>query len=114
MRRLHVTAAMKSQLASLRDARGKAGRGGVMRVPRILNCDEWERHASVQQDALIAASAEDRARPAVRVGKGEGESARRQQAEHEAAFLAEKAQERSGGLDLVRANEVNLRRMITR
>lgn len=34
-----------------------------MRVPRILSCDEWEALATVQQDALIAASSEDRARP---------------------------------------------------
>jgi hypothetical protein len=32
-----------------------------MKVPRIMGLDEWEALASVQQDALIAASHEDRA-----------------------------------------------------
>lgn len=31
-----------------------------MKVPAIKSCDEWETLASVQQDALIAASYEDR------------------------------------------------------
>lgn len=64
MARLRVSARMKKEIASLRDARtGALRRGGVMHVPRILSCDEWESSASVQQDALIAASYEDRARP---------------------------------------------------
>lgn len=62
MRRLRVTSSMKKQLAGLRDARtGGLLRGGVMQVPRILSCDDWEALASVQQDALLAASYEDRA-----------------------------------------------------
>ncbi len=36
-----------------------------MRVPRILPCEEWEAVASAQQDALIAASYEDRSLPEV-------------------------------------------------
>lgn len=51
---------MKRQLADLRDARGNLRKGGVMRLPRILPHDEWEALASAQQDALIAASYEDR------------------------------------------------------
>lgn len=48
-------------MAALRDARaGRLEGGGVMRVPRILPCEEWEAVASAQQDALIAASYEDR------------------------------------------------------
>ena len=61
MRRLRVTASMKRQLADLRDAKGNPRRGGVMHLPRILSCDEWETLASLHQDALIAASYEDRA-----------------------------------------------------
>jgi len=34
-----------------------------MKVPAIKSCDEWEALASVQQDALIAASYEDRCVP---------------------------------------------------
>lgn len=109
--RLRVTSTMKNQLATLRDVRGNARRGGVMQVPRILSCDEWERLASVQQDALIAASAEDRAKPAeLPVVNNEIEAARRHQAGHAEAFRAEKEQERSGGLDLVRAQEERVRR----
>jgi hypothetical protein len=63
MRRLRVSASMRRQLADLRDAKGNPRRGGVMHVPRILSCDEWETLARVQQDALIAASYEDRAQP---------------------------------------------------
>ena len=51
---------MKRRLADIRDAKGNPRTGGVMRLPRILSCDEWEALASVQQDALIAASYEDR------------------------------------------------------
>lgn len=55
---------MKKALEGARDARtGRLLRGGVMHVPRILPCDEWEALASLQQDALIAASCEDRAKP---------------------------------------------------
>ncbi|MFO1408240.1 MAG: hypothetical protein U1F08_12035 [Steroidobacteraceae bacterium] len=61
MRRLRVTASQKKQLAGLRDAKGSMCRGGVMHLPRILPCEEWEALACVQQDALIAASYEDRA-----------------------------------------------------
>jgi hypothetical protein len=63
MARLRITATMKRQLADLRDPKGKARKGGVMHVPKILSLDEWEAVASVQQDALIAASYEDRATP---------------------------------------------------
>ena len=64
MARLRVTASMRKQLMGYRDTRtGGLRRGGVMQVPRILSCDEWEAVASGQQDALIAASYEDRARP---------------------------------------------------
>lgn len=64
MRTLRVTASMRKQLQGLRDTRtGALRRGGVMQVPRILSCDEWEALAAPQQDALIAASYEDRARP---------------------------------------------------
>jgi len=62
MRKLRVTATMKRQLADLRDPKGNARKGGVMRLPRILSCNDWEALASVQQDALIAASYEDRAK----------------------------------------------------
>ena len=61
MRRLRVTASMKRQLADLHATTGNPHRGGVMVLPRILQLDEWEVLASVQQDALIAASYEDRA-----------------------------------------------------
>lgn len=108
--RLRVTATMKNQLASLRDVRGSARRGGVMRVPPILSPDEWERLASVQQDALIAASAEDRVKPEP-VGTDESEAVRRQQADHDAAFHAEKAQQRSGVLDLARASQSRVQRI---
>jgi len=60
MRRLRVTASMKRHLANLRDLEDNPRRGGVMHLPRILLCDEWESLASAQQDALIAASYEDR------------------------------------------------------
>ena len=112
--RLRITATMKNQLASLRDARGNKRRGGVMRVPPILSGDEWELLAAVQQDALIAASAEDRAKPAEPVVTDGCEVARRRQAEHEAAFRAEKDQERRGALDYVREQEVRVRKMTTR
>lgn len=52
---------MRNQLDGLRDSRGNAQRGGVMQVPAILSAEEWEKLASVQQDALIASSYEDRA-----------------------------------------------------
>jgi hypothetical protein len=52
---------MKRQLAEVRDARGNRRKGGVMVLPRILSFDAWQALASVQQDALIAASYEDRA-----------------------------------------------------
>ena len=52
---------MRKKLQAFRDTRtGGLRRGGVMLVPRILSCDEWEALATVQQDALIAASYEDR------------------------------------------------------
>ncbi|MEI2790462.1 MAG: hypothetical protein V9E93_16515 [Steroidobacteraceae bacterium] len=63
MARLRVTATMKRQLADLRDPKGKARKRGVMCVPKLLGLDEWEAVARVQQDALIAASYEDRAKP---------------------------------------------------
>lgn len=66
MRRLRVSATMRKQLVDLRDERGKARRGGVMRVPAIMGVDEWEAIAAVSQDALIAASAEDRTLPTER------------------------------------------------
>jgi hypothetical protein len=38
-------------------------RGGVMMVPAILACNDWEAIASVSQDKLIADSYEDRSVP---------------------------------------------------
>lgn len=58
--RLRVTATMRRQLAGLRDERGQVRKGGVMLVPPILSCDEWEALAAPMQDRLIAASHEDR------------------------------------------------------
>jgi hypothetical protein len=104
---------MKHQLDGLQDGRGSAKRGGIMQVPRILAVDEWERLASVQQDALIASSAEDRSKPAD-VVRDVPETDRRRQAEHDEAFRAEKAQERRGGLDLVRAQEAKVRKAVAR
>lgn len=61
MRRPRVTAAMRKSLADLRSAQINPRRGGIMKVPRIMDVDEWEAIAAVSQDALIQASYEDRA-----------------------------------------------------
>lgn len=69
MRRLRVTSSMQKQLVDLRTRSTRMG--GVMSVPRILGVDEWEAVASAQQDALIAASWEDRndrSKPQLAVG----------------------------------------------
>lgn len=82
--------------------------------PITTDLDAWESMAAAQQDALTASSAEDRAKPADPAGAAvndEIEAARRHQAGHAEAFRAEKEQERSGGLDLVRAQEARVRRM---
>lgn len=50
---------MKRQLTDLR-VRSNSRRGGVMKVPPILDCDTWEALASVSQDKLIEDSFEDR------------------------------------------------------
>jgi len=60
MRRLRVGTALRKELESRRDGRGIVLRGGVMRVPQILDCDSWEEQAAIQQDALIDAASEDR------------------------------------------------------
>jgi hypothetical protein len=60
MARLRVTATMKKQLANLRDSKGNVRKGGVMRVPKILNSDSWEALAAPMQDKLIEDSYEDR------------------------------------------------------
>lgn len=59
MRKVRVTASMKKEFAGLRDSRGNLRRGGVMLVPRILSCDEWEAIAAPMQDKLIQDSYED-------------------------------------------------------
>jgi hypothetical protein len=114
MRRLRVTASMQRQLASLRDERtGTSRLGGVMKLPRILPMEEWERLASAQQDFLIAASAEDRAKPKEPAAHPEAtdEELRR---EHERNYQEARAKAAEGGLPLVRAREERLRRLVTR
>ncbi len=100
---------MKKQLGDLRDARtGGLLHGGVMQVPRILSCDEWECRASVQQDALIAASSEDRATPEQAVVSVPATDAN---AESERDYQEKRAIAARGGLDLVRAKERHVRQV---
>lgn len=106
MARIRVTAAMKRQLISLRDARGKVRKGGVMRVPKMLSCDAWEALAAVQQDQLIADSQEDRARPEVVAMPAIDTNA-----ESERDYQAKRAIAARGGLDLVRAAEQRVREL---
>lgn len=107
MRKLRVSASMKKQLQGLRDARtGALQRGGVMHVPRILSCDEWEAQASVQQEALLAASSEDRERPEPVVTPVRPTNA---QADHDAANRAMGEQRRQGGRPLLDAKEQEVR-----
>lgn len=108
MRKLRVTASMKKQLADLRDRRtGGLLRGGVMHVPRILSCDEWETLASVQQDALMQASDEDRARPEEVVVTTAPDT----NAESERDYQEQRAIAARGGLDLVREKERQVRQV---
>lgn len=60
MRRARIPAVLQRMAKDMRDERGNPRRGGVLHVPRILDCEAWEVLASVQQDALIAAASEDR------------------------------------------------------
>lgn len=103
MRKVRVTASMKKEFAGLRDSKGNLRRGGVLRVPRILPCDEWEALASVQQDALIAASAEDRYKPEAVVTPEPNDAAI--QREHERLYQEHRAKAAEGGLPLVRELE---------
>ena len=110
MARLRVTASMRKQLMGYRDTRtGGLRRGGVMQVPRILSCDEWEALASGQQDALIAASYEDRARPEQAVAT----SVRPANAndDHNAANRAMGERRRQGGRPYLEAKEQEVRQV---
>jgi hypothetical protein len=77
---------MKKRLSELRSSRSNSRRGGIMKVPPILDCDTWEALASVQQDALIDASHEDR------VGRGE-RLVMHVESKDEAAFRAHRESE---------------------
>lgn len=79
---------------------------GVMRVPRILSCEEFEALASVQQDALIAASWEDRAVPQPVVTPTPDTNA-----ESERDYQEKRAIAARGGLDFVRAKERQVRQV---
>lgn len=101
---------MKKQLQGLRDERtGALRRGGVMQVPRILSCDEWEAVAVPMQDALMAASYEDRARPEQAVvTKVRPTNA---QADHDAANRAMGEQRRQGGRPYLEHKERQVRQV---
>lgn len=108
MRKLHVTASMKKLLAGARDTRtGRLRCGGVMQVPRILSCDQWEVLASVQQDALLAASNEDRARPEQPVV--ETSVPTNNNADHNAANRAAGEARRQGGRLYLEARQRQIR-----
>ena len=107
MRKLRVSASQKRQLAELRDTRtGAMRRGGVMRVPRILSCDEWEALAEPMQAALMANSAEDRFKPEPVVSPKPDTNA-----ESERDYQEKRAIAARGGLDLVRAKERQVRQV---
>lgn len=109
MRKLRVTATMKRQLADARDPKGSARKGGVMHVPRILSCDDWEALASIQQDALIAASYEDRARPEPVVIQSPVPT--NNNADHDAANRAMGEQRRQGGRPYLEHKERQVRQV---
>ncbi len=108
MRKLRVSASMKKQLAGMRDARGNPRKGGVMRVPRILSCDEFEAIAAPMQDALIAASYEDREKPEP---VGTTVHPTNAQADHDAANRAMGEQRRQGGRPYLEAKEQEVRQV---
>lgn len=98
MRRLRVTASMQRQLADVRAMRrGSRRGGGVMQVPRILSCDAWDALAAVQQDKLIADSAEDRyvdrTEPLVMKVESKDEAAFRAHRESEVLYQQERREQ---------------------
>lgn len=82
----------------------------VLSWPGILSCDEWDALASVQQDALIAGSAEDRARPEAVVTPAHDDAAA--QREHERLYQEARKRAAEGGLEYVRAKERQLRGIV--
>ena len=68
MRRIRVPSSLERMAKDMRNARDNGRRGGVMIVPPIISCDEWEKLAAPHQDSLIAGSAEDRGQQLARLG----------------------------------------------